>query len=253
VNWEQETNKIAGWMKEIVAGAGAKGVVVGLSGGIDSSVVAAISKKAFPENVAGVIMPCYSNLIDTEHGQLVAATFDIPIYTVDLAETFTSLHQSILRVTQNEANRLTVANMKPRLRMTALYYFAGLFNYLVAGTGNKSELEIGYFTKYGDGGVDMEPIGHLLKTEVRMLAEYLGVPREIILKEPSAGLWEAQTDEEEMGITYAELDQYLLKGEGAEKVKSRVKELRRISEHKRHIPPVPSWKVATKKDSREER
>jgi NAD+ synthase len=240
MNWEQETAKIASWMKEKVAGAGAKGVVVGLSGGIDSSVVAAISKKAFPESVVGIIMPCFSNPTDAEHGELVAATFNIPTYTIDLAETFFFLHQSIISVTQKEANPLTVANMKPRLRMTTLYYFAGLFNYLVAGTGNKSELETGYYTKYGDGGVDMEPIGHLLKTEVRMLAEYLGVPRDIILKQPTAGLWEAQTDEQEMGITYEELDRYLQKGAGTEKVKSRVKELQRISEHKRHMPPVPA-------------
>lgn len=243
VNGDQETAKIVSWMKEKVAGAGAKGVVVGLSGGIDSSVVAAISKKAFPESVVGIIMPCCSNPTDAEHGQLVAATFNIPTYTVDLTETFFSLHQSIISVTQKEANQLTVANMKPRLRMTTLYYFAGLFNYLVAGTGNKSEIETGYYTKYGDGGVDMEPIGHLLKTEVRVLAEYLEVPMDIIHKQPTAGLWEAQTDEQEMGISYAELDCCLKEGEGSEKVKSRVKEMQRISEHKRHMPPVPSWKV----------
>lgn len=241
MNWQEETDNIVSWLRDKVKKAGAKGLVVGLSGGIDSSVIAAISKRAFPENVVGVIMPCNSNPEDAEHGRLIANTFDIPVYTVDLFETFSTLHSTISNAVKKEGNQMTVANLKPRLRMTTLYYFAGLFNYLVSGTGNKSELETGYFTKYGDGGVDLEPIGHLLKIEVRELAKFLGVPEPIIVKDPSAGLWEQQTDEEEMGITYEELDKYLLTGEGSEKVKDTVKKLQRSSEHKRHMPPVPNF------------
>src|SRR5690606_5628013 len=107
---------------------------------------------------------------------------------------------------------MAVANLKPRLRMTTVYYVANTRNYLVAGTGNRSELTIGYFTKYGDGGVDLLPIGRLLKAEVRELARELGIPERIITKAPSAGLWAGQTDEGEMGFTYAELERYLSEG-----------------------------------------
>ena len=128
--------------------------------------------------------------------------------------------------------------------MTTLYFVANTLNYMVAGTGNRSELSIGYFTKYGDGGVDLLPIGELLKSEVRTAAKDLGVPDPVIDKPPSAGLWLGQTDEAEMGFTYAELENYL--NNGAETVSPalamRIERLMRTSEHKRALAPTPGAK-----------
>ena len=125
--------------------------------------------------------------------------------------------------------------------MTTLYYVANSLNYLVAGTGNRSELEIGYFTKYGDGGVDLLPIGRLLKSEVRELARELEVPEPVIAKAPSAGLWLGQTDEHEMGFSYADLESYLTNGPDAvaPALAMRIERLVRASEHKRALPPMP--------------
>ena len=134
------------------------------------------------------------------------------------------------------------ANIKPRLRMTSLYFLANSLNFLVAGTGNRSELALGYFTKYGDGGVDVLPIGHLLKSEVRSLAKELGVPQPILDKPPSAGLWAGQTDEAEMGFTYEMLEAYLMGGAPAVSpdVARRIEELQRASAHKRGLAPIPN-------------
>jgi NAD+ synthase len=137
--------------------------------------------------------------------------------------------------------RVPLANVKPRLRMATLYFIANTLNYLVAGTGNRSELSIGYFTKYGDGGVDMLPIGRLVKSEVRALASELGVPEPIIEKPPSAGLWAGQTDEGEMGFTYEDLERYLNEGSAgvAAPIADTITRLARASEHKRSLPPMP--------------
>ena len=134
---------------------------------------------------------------------------------------------------------LGLANIKPRLRMTTLYFLAARRKLLVVGTGNKSEIMIGYSTKYGDSGVDLLPIGSLVKTEVRGLARFLGVPQEIIDKAPSAGLWAGQTDESEMGFTYEELDRYILTGDGSPETRAIIEEMIRRSEHKKMLPPVP--------------
>ena len=133
------------------------------------------------------------------------------------------------------------ANIKPRLRMTSLYFIANSLNYLVAGTGNRCELSIGYFTKYGDGGSDVLPIGNLLKSEVRTFAQQLGVPAPVITKAPSAGLWIGQTDEVEMGFTYDMLEQYLTEGASAvpAHVATRIESLHNGSAHKRKIAPIP--------------
>jgi NAD+ synthase len=137
--------------------------------------------------------------------------------------------------------RVPLANIKPRLRMATLYFYANSLNYLVAGTGNRSELAIGYFTKYGDGGCDLLPIGHLVKSEVRAIARDLNVPQGIVDRTPSAGLWLGQTDEEEMGFTYADLERYLEDGPQAVSpaLAMRIERLMRISEHKRQMPPIP--------------
>jgi NAD+ synthase len=139
---------------------------------------------------------------------------------------------------------MALANLKPRLRMTALYYLAQSHNYLVAGTGNLSEIMVGYFTKYGDGGVDFEPLGELYKHEVRALARALGLPESIITRPPTAGLWPGQTDEAELGITYDELDAILAAlargyDSGApEETVARVWRMVEASAHKRATPPT---------------
>ncbi len=237
----KEVERIIRWLKLNVEKAGARGAVFGLSGGVDSAVVAAICKKAFQKNCLGVIMPCQSSPEDVCHATQVAKGMGLPLETVVLDEVYTTLIRKLN--TGKQANELVLANIKPRLRMTVLYYFGGLYNYLVIGTSNRSEILTGYFTKYGDGGVDLQPIGHLLKTEVIKMAEYLNIPEEVIKKPPSAGLFPEQTDEKEMGITYEELDSYLAgREEVPQRVRSIAKELIRKTEHKRHMPPVPTRK-----------
>ena len=233
---------ISAWIKEKVEDAGAEGVVLGLSGGVDSALTAALAREALGDRVLGLLMPCHSDPTDLEHGRLVADRFGIETEYVDLGPVFDRLMASLPR-----GNDMAVANLKPRLRMATLYYFANSRNYLVAGTGNKSELTTGYSTKYGDGGVDILPLGDLLKAQVRGLARELGVPEEIIAKPPSAGLWPGQTDEEEMGITYDELDRTIWaieKGDTRDcdqATLERVKAMMAASKHKRS--PVPICKI----------
>ena len=241
-NYEKLTEKLVGWIKEKIECANCSGAVVGLSGGIDSAVTAVLCKRAFPDNTLGVIMPCYSNRQDEEDARLLAEEFDLAYKVVNLEKPFDSLKE-VIGITEEIAsdNRLAVANIKPRLRMTTLYYHASINNALVVGTDNRSELKVGYFTKYGDGGIDIAPLGKLVKSQVRELARHLDIPENIITKAPSAGLWEKQTDEEEMGITYEELDQYILTGDADEKVKNVVDTLHNKSKHKLQPPPTPDF------------
>jgi len=237
--------QIVEWLKEKVAQAGAHGIVVGLSGGIDSAVVAGLAKDAFPADCVAVWMPCHSLARDAEDAAKVARAFELPLITVDLTETWDRLTATLRQaIWQGEPPvdsgdfRMAEANVKPRLRMITLHYIARARGYLVAGTGNRAELTVGYFTKFGDAGVDLLPIGGLVKSEVRALAWELGVPVEVIEKAPSAGLWEGQTDEGEMGFTYDELDRYILTGEAAPQTKERIERMIRQSEHKRRMPPI---------------
>ena len=247
-------DRIASWMRRRLTAAGARGFIVGLSGGIDSAVVARLSQLAAPGHVIAAILPAHSDPHDERDARLVAEHFSLPTIRVDLAAPFDALAagvQAAIETLPSQVRatppadplrgRVPLANMKPRVRMTALYFFANSLNYLVAGTGNRSELAIGYFTKYGDGGCDLLPIGRLTKNEVRALARDLNVPQPIIDRPPSAGLWLGQTDEDEMGFTYADLERYLT--EGADAVSPalvmRIERLIRSSEHKRELPPMP--------------
>jgi NAD+ synthase len=170
----------------------------------------------------------------------VADTFAISTVTVNLDKAFDALIQNL----PPTEHRLAAANVKPRLRMTALYYLAQNYSYLVLGSGNKTELMVGYSTKYGDGGVDLLPLGDLYKTEVWELAGELGVPQEVIERPPSAGLWPGQTDEEELGITYRELDRVLIAmtaeatADIAPATLNKVEQLIANSAHKRAMPPI---------------
>ncbi|ABB13788.1 NAD+ synthase [Carboxydothermus hydrogenoformans] len=239
VNWEEKTEKLVNWLREKTREANASGLLVGLSGGVDSAVVATLIKKAFPEKSLGIIMPCFSNPEDEEDARMIANHLNLKYIVVNLDEPYQALVSSLKNATPHEPEKLALANIKPRLRMTTLYYWAANLNYLVAGTGNRTELEIGYFTKWGDGGVDLLPIGNLTKTEVWEFARYLGLPEKIITKAPSAGLWEGQTDEGEMGFTYKDIDHYLLTGEGSAELVDFVKRMQRKSQHKKRIPEVP--------------
>lgn len=243
VNVDKVIEEAVIWIKSTIGASGAKGVVFGLSGGIDSAVVAALCKKAFPEDSLGIIMPCYSNPLDAEHAILVAEAIGLTTKTVVLDQAFDTMKTCV--GASDSDPRLAIANIKARLRMITVYYNAGIRNYLVAGTGNKSELTIGYFTKYGDGGSDFLPLASFVKKEVVELAYKLGIPEIVITKPPTAGLWEDQSDEKEMGMTYAELDNYILTGNGPEHVRSRVDGLNRRSEHKR--VPIPRFVPSEKR------
>lgn len=242
--------QISSWMRRQAQAASARGFVVGLSGGVDSAVVARLCQLALPGHVVGVIMPCHSDPRDEADAQLTARHFDLPAVQVDLGPTYDALLGQVKEATaqlpageatEDLRGRLALANVKPRLRMTTLFFVANSLNYLVAGTGNRSEIAIGYYTKYGDGGVDLLPIGGLLKGEVRALGRELKVPGTILDKAPSAGLWLGQTDEGEMGFTYADLERYLTGGPTtiAPALAMRVERLVRASEHKRALPPIP--------------
>jgi NAD+ synthase len=186
-----------------------------------------------------LILPCHSQLRDIQDARFVAEKLGIKLKTIDLSDTYDNLIKILPK-----AGGLPQANLKPRLRMLVLYYFANKLNYLVCGTGNKSEIMMGYFTKHGDGATDILPIGNLLKKQVRRLAQELGIPRNIITKPPTAGLWPGQTDEGEMGITYPELDDILERMENKRKQVFSKDKIRRVrdminkSEHKRQGPRV---------------
>jgi NAD+ synthase len=227
------------WIRNEVTAAGGAGAVFGLSGGIDSAVVAALAKQAYPHHTLAVIMPCHGDPQDVEDATLVAHHFGIPTATVHLEPVFDVLLETLAASSSDlPESRLATANLKPRLRMTTLYAFANQLDYRVLGGGNRSELAVGYFTKYGDGGADLLPLGALVKSEVRELARVLDMPARIIEKPPSAGLWADQTDEAELGLTYEELDAYLLTGEASPAVKARVDALNTASEHKRALPRI---------------
>ncbi|MFW5995659.1 MAG: NAD+ synthase [Halanaerobiaceae bacterium] len=239
-NYKKIIEKLVSWIKDRVTEAGCEGTVVGLSGGIDSSVTGALCQKAFPEQNMGLIMPCDSNPEDKEDATLVANQFNIKYKIVNLDESYREI-LSAMNVRKTENNLVERGNIKPRLRMTVLYYHAGLKNRLVAGTDNRSELKLGYFTKYGDGGIDIAPLGNLVKMEVREIARILGIPEKIINKPPSAGLWEGQTDAGELGISYEKIDRYILTGEADEKTKEVVDRLERKNKHKLQVPAIPGF------------
>ncbi len=195
------------FLRHAVEAAGAKGLVVGVSGGLDSAVVAGLAARALGrERVLAIMLPSPdSNPLDAEHAKLGCAAFGLTPVLHGIGPIVAGL-ESTLGYTPAARER---GNAKARARMLLLYAEAARRDFLVCGTGNKSELLTGYFTKHGDGGVDLQPIGDLYKTQVRELARHLGVPKPIIEKAPSAGLYPGQTDEGDMGLTYDQLDSVL--------------------------------------------
>ncbi|MCC7573636.1 MAG: NAD(+) synthase [Candidatus Methanofastidiosum sp.] len=233
------SSRLSDWLKNEVISGGGKGVVFGLSGGIDSTVTAYLCKMAFPDNSLGLIIPCHSNKADIDDAKSVAKEISLKYETVNLDKVYNTLLESFGHM--RDDRDLSLANIKPRLRMTTLYYYANKLSYFVVGTGNKSELTLGYFTKYGDGGCDLLPLGNLTKRNVYSLAKTLKVSERIIQKPPSAGLWKGQTDEGELGVTYQEIDNYIEGKTVSEGVKTKIEEMIEKSEHKRNMPKIPDF------------
>jgi len=228
--------RIVLWMRKKLKEAKAKGFIIGLSGGIDSSVCALLSKKA-SKNTLALIMPCESLREDLEDAQFVAKKFKIKSRVVNL----TSVFKNFLKILP-KADLRTKGNLKARLRMATLYYFANLKNCLVVGTSNKTEITFGYSTKYGDAAADILPLGSFTKAQVRKLGYWLGVPDRIINKPPSAGLWKGQTDEGEIGLSYEVMDKI---AENYKKINRLNRELRQKiktyiqkAAHKQKLPEI---------------
>jgi len=236
---EKITAYMEKWLVSHVEKAGAKGIVVGLSGGIDSAVVAAVAVRVFKEGALGLILPCHSDPSDASDAVMVAGHLNLPYKTIDLTPAFDALAPAIEAAAP--MSDMARANLKARLRMVTLYSVAQSTSRLVCGTSNRSEWEVGYFTKHGDSASDLLPLLDLLKCEVRAVASYLGLPDFVIKKAPTAGLWAGQTDEIEMGFSYDELDKYLLTGGGTPDNVRRIEDMRTRSEHKRR--PVPTCKI----------
>lgn len=243
---QEKVDKLVSWLQEQIKETGVKGLLVGISGGIDSAVVSNLIKRAAPEASLGVMMPCKSNPADLEHATQVAKKAEIDYITIDLTATHEQMFTAIKKQLASAdmwypaQEKLSDANLRARLRMSTLYSVASNHQYLVVGTDNAAEWFTGYFTKFGDGGVDIAPLAHLTKGEVREMAVFLGVPETVVTKQPSAGLWEGQTDENEMGTSYANIDKYLKGGEIPEKDKKIIEDMHRKTAHKREIVKIPS-------------
>jgi NAD+ synthase len=243
----QQIEKTIQWLRDKVAESNTKGLIVGVSGGIDSAVVAYLIKKAMPDNSMGVIMSIKSNPQDRDDALKVINGCGIDYIDLDLTEPQGLILNQVTEKLngigkfRDETKQITDANLRARIRMATVYSVANNLNYLVVGTDNAAEVYTGYFTKYGDGGVDIIPIANITKREVYEWAKVLGVHQDVLNKAPSAGLWEGQTDELEMGTTYDMIDA-VVEGrfdEVPQKDRDVIERLHKISEHKRHTAATP--------------
>ena len=236
---ENEINLIVDWIKSYVKNSGAKGIIVGNSGGKDSAAVIGLCVKALGENnVLTVAMPCSSISKDLEDAKLVASTFGVKMLTVDLSSVYENLSLEIEGQITDSLSSFVSVNIRPRLRMTTLYTLAQQYGYLVAGTGNACEVFIGYTTKWGDNACDFNPIAEFTVSEVLEIGRILGVPSAIIDKAPNDGLG-LGTDEEKLGVTYHEIEEYISTGKTANKSSmEKIEKMHKQSEHKREKIPV---------------
>ena len=244
LDYEKLVVDIQDWIIKYIKSAKAEHVVVGLSGGIDSAISAALCTKALGrERILGLGLPCHSISQDLEDAKLVANFLGIDFEILDL----TPIYEKFLEISNcmPRDGKLALVNLKPRLRMAMLYFVGQVKSKcLIVGTSNRAELAIGYFTKFGDGAADFEPLASLYKQEVRKIAKLLNIPRNVIAKAPSAGLWQGQTDEGEIGLSYDIIDEILyridynldFKGLSEEDV-SKVRKMMSAAEHKLNMPP----------------
>ncbi len=235
-----EAEKAINWIKEFVESSGAEGVVVGNSGGKDSATVIAMATRALgKDKVLTIAMPCNSIKEDLEDAKLVSMTFNVPLLEIDLSDSYNTFERTInnsLKGIDKELVNEAKVNSKPRFRMTTLYSVAQTMNYLVIGTGNLCEQMVGYTTKWGDNASDFNPIGNFTVREVLAIGKYLGVPDRIINKAPSDGLG-SKTDEEKMGVTYDQIEEYIETGKTAEEAMPIIERKNRVSKHKRSLVP----------------
>jgi NAD+ synthase len=275
IDAESVEKRIAKFLRARLSESGKKGFVVGLSGGLDSSTTVTLcARAAAPDNILGLIMPHKeSDQQDEEHALLLVDKLGIPYKIVDITSAVEAVKANIRdlaskspqRSEEDGRSKNTIGNIKARIRMVNLYVAANSSGDLVVGSGDKSEFLIGYFTKYGDGGADIFPIADLYKTQVRMLAQHLGVPDVIVSKPSSPGLWRGQSAETEIGFTYEQLDlilygieRFMRAEEIADKLKisvetvSKVESMIKKAEHKRrggivlkigYRTPTLDWRV----------
>jgi NAD+ synthase len=254
---ESHVDVIRSFLRHHLAESGRKGVVLGMSGGIDSSLVAKLCADAVgPRKVLGLALPeAAKEGPDERDAKAWAKELGIGFRTIVIGPMVDAIAKQLKVRT---ADRVGLGNVKARVRMVALYHVAREEERLVVGTGNKSEIALGYTTKFGDAAADLAPIGDLYKTQVRGMARHLALPRKILEKPPTAGLWKGQTDEGELGIPYGELDRILLgielqltPAEIAERAETDVKQVERVerlvaaSVHKRKMPLIPKLGIRT--------
>lgn len=243
MNHKYVSERLISWLQTQVQVSNSKGLLVGISGGVDSAVVANLIKLACPNSSLGVIIPIHSSKSSLDDANLLIHQCNIQSITVDLSEE----HQLILNKSMNAIKKLnlfkddylkiTDANLRARLRMSTLYSIANNLGYMVVGTDNADETYTGYFTKFGDGAVDIMPLKKILKKDVYEIGKVLGVPETILKKAPSADLWENQTDESEMGVSYESIEKYISGEQVSEKDEKIILSLHKKSEHKRNLPP----------------
>jgi len=254
ISYPETKDKIVEFIRSSIHGSGASGAVIGLSGGIDSALTAYLTVEALgKDKVLGLMLPekGISTQIDIDDALEIAEILGIDHNIIEILPVLSSFSRALPVFDRNA--KAANGNLKARTRMCILYYHANLMNRMVVGTGNKTELLLGYFTKYGDGGVDIEPIGCLYKTQVRGLSRHMGVPACIIEKTPTAGLWPGQTDEAELGVTYEAADGILamlvdekkdileVKKKFPASQVDRLVSLIKANEHKKLAPPSPGF------------